>query len=64
MYFTPAYGVTRDDECLPGVEGVHHDGVEVEPLTEHPEEVTHREILAQHVQHPAPQLQNREEYNM
>jgi len=53
---TPANQVAAREEPLAGSEGVHHDCVEVEAFTEHPQEVTRGEVMADTVQHLTPHL--------
>ena len=54
---TPPNADTRDEQPLAGSKRLDHDGVQVQPLTEHPGEVGHRRVLRKHVHHPAPQLE-------
>ena len=53
---TPADDQADDNELVPGYEGVHHQRVQTEPLTEHPGEVADHCVLREHVQGLTPHL--------
>lgn len=59
LKLTPTYNIARNNQHFAGAEGVDHDGVEIEPLTEHPEKITHREILTQDMKGLTPALERK-----
>ncbi len=59
---TPSDDVADEEQLLALHEGDDDDGVEVEALAEHPEEVARHEVLRHHVQSLAPWLRENNKY--